>query len=467
MRDQIRLGESILSRTQKNKIFKNFTTARILLLSSFVLILIGTLLLMLPFASKSGKSIGFMDAFFTATAATCVVGMTVAPTAATFSVFGQIVILFLVQIGGIGFMTFTSFFYSMLGRKLSLKRRLSMSEDMSQTTSVEKLKNIAIKIVLLAFGMEFLGSIFLTIGFCISGYSFGIALWYGIFHSISAFCNAGIDVVSVTGNSLAAFSNNYLILVTIALLTGVGGLGFIVLVDISEHKRFSKWSLHTKIVIVMTLILTFGGAFLFWIAERKNPATIGNMPLFTQWVNCYFQSVACRSVGFTSFDIIKTTDLSKTVSMLLMFIGAAPGSTGGGIKVTTIYILFAHVVATLQEKKEYVVDKRAIGSHTLAKAISSLMLAMIVLSISSLIIFIAENNRSETTFPQLIFEQVGAYSTCGMSLGITSSLSTVSKLVIIIDMYLGRIGAFTFFMSFAKSRKNSTKIKYPEANINV
>ncbi|MDE6614627.1 MAG: Trk family potassium uptake protein [Clostridia bacterium] len=467
MREQIRLGESILTRTQKNKIFKHITTARLLLLSSFIIILLGTLLLMLPFASTSGKSIGFMDAFFTATAATCVVGMVVAPTAATFSVFGQIVILLLIQIGGLGFMTYTSFFYSMLGRKLSLKRRLSMSEDMSQTTSAERLKNIAIKIVLLALGAELLGAIFLTIGFCISGYSFGKALWYGVFHSVSAFCNAGIDVVSITGTSLAAFNNNYLILVTIALLTGIGGLGFIVLVDISEHKRFSKWSLHTKIVIVMTLILTFGGAFIFWLAERKNPDTIGNLSLFTQWVNCYFHSVACRSVGFTSFNISKTTNLTKSLSMLLMFIGAAPGSTGGGIKVTTIYILLAHVVATLKQKKEYVVDKRAIGANTLAKAISTLMLAMIVLSISSLIIFIAENSKSEATLMQLIFEQIGAYSTCGLSLGITSSLSVVSKLVIILDMYLGRIGAFTFFMSFAKSSRIVSKIKYPEANINV
>ncbi|MDE5548745.1 MAG: hypothetical protein K2J13_00680 [Clostridia bacterium] len=217
----------------------------------------------------------------------------------------------------------------------------------------------------------------------------------------------------------------------------------------------------------MTLILTFGGAFIFWLAERKNPDTIGNLSLFTQWVNCYFHSVACRSVGFTSFNISKTTNLTKSLSMLLMFIGAAPGSTGGGIKVTTIYILLAHVVATLKQKKEYVVDKRAIGANTLAKAISTLMLAMIVLSISSLIIFIAENSKSEATLMQLIFEQIGAYSTCGLSLGITSSLSVVSKLVIILDMYLGRIGAFTFFMSFAKSSRIVSKIKYPEANINV
>ncbi|MDE5990728.1 MAG: hypothetical protein K2H36_03975 [Clostridia bacterium] len=466
MREQIRLGESILTRSQKNKIFKHLTTARLLLLSFFILILIGTLLLMLPFSTKSGESISFMDAFFTATSATCVVGLIVAPTAATFSVFGQIVILLLIQIGGLGFMTITSFFYSMLGKKLTLRRRLSMREDMSQT-DMGRLKIIAIKIVLLALGTELLGVIFLTIGFCISGYSFGLSLWYGIFHSISAFCNAGFDVVSLTGTSLIALNNNYLILVTLALLTSIGGLGFIVLVDLSEHKRFSKWSLHTKIVIVMTLILVFGGAFIFWIAERKNPDTIGNMPLFGQWVNCYFHSVSCRTAGFASFDMAEMTDLSTSVTMLLMFIGVAPGSTGGGIKVTTLYILFAHVIATLQQKKEYVVDKRAIGANTLAKAISTLLLAMSVLTLSALIILIAENNRQDTAFTPLMFEQISAYATCGLSMGVTSSLSIVSKLVIIIDMYLGRIGAFTFFMSFAKSRKQNLKIKYPEASINV
>lgn len=466
MREQIHLSESILTRSKKNKIFKHITTARLLLLSFIILILIGTLLLMLPFSTKSGKSIGFMDALFTATSATCVVGLIVTPTAATFSVFGQIVILLLIQIGGLGFMTITSFFYSMLGRKLTLRRRLSMSEEMPQT-SMERLKSIAIKIVLLAIGTELLGVVFLTAGFCISGFSFGKALWYGIFHSISSFCNAGFDIVSLTGVSLIDFNNNYLILMTLALLTSIGGLGFIVLIDISEHKRFSKWSLHTRIVIVMTLILIFGGAFIFWIAERNNPDTIGNMPLLGQWVNCYFHSISCRTAGFASFDMAKMSDLSVSASMILMFIGVAPGSTGGGIKVTTLYILIAHVVATLQQKKEYVVDKKAIGANTLAKAISTLLLAVGVLSISTVIILIAENNRSQTTLTTLIFEQISAYATCGLSMGITPSLSTVSKLVIIVDMYLGRIGAFTFFMSFAKSRKQTSKIKYPEACINV
>ncbi len=334
-------------------------------------------------------------------------------------------------------------------------------------TSMERLKSIAIKIVLLAIGTELLGIVFLTAGFCISGFSFGKALWYGIFHSISSFCNAGFDIVSLTGVSLIDFNNNYLILMTLALLTSIGGLGFIVLIDISEHKRFSKWSLHTRIVIVMTLILIFGGAFIFWIAERNNPDTIGNMPLLGQWVNCYFHSISCRTAGFASFDMAKMSDLSVSASMILMFIGVAPGSTGGGIKVTTLYILIAHVVATLQQKKEYVVDKKAIGANTLAKAISTLLLAVGVLSISTVIILIAENNRSQTTLTTLIFEQISAYATCGLSMGITPSLSTVSKLVIIVDMYLGRIGAFTFFMSFAKSRKQTSKIKYPEASINV
>ncbi|MDE6189410.1 MAG: Trk family potassium uptake protein [Clostridia bacterium] len=467
MRENVRLGESILTRSKKNKIFKHLTIARLLLLAFFILILIGTLLLMLPFATQSGQSVGFMDALFTATSATCVVGLTVTPTAATFSVFGQIVILLLIQIGGLGFMTITSFFYSMLGKKLTLRIRLSMSEEMSQATGAARLKSLAIKIVILAVGMEIIGVIFLTIGFCISGYSFGKSLWWGLFHSIAAFCNSGFDVVSLTGSSLIDFNGNYLILMTLAILTGVGGLGFIVLVDISEKKRFSKLSLHTKIVILMSLLLIFGGAFLFWIGERKNPDTIGNMPLFTQWVNCYFHSVSCRTAGFASFDTSKMTDLSTTLTMLLMFIGVAPGSTGGGIKVTTLYILFAHVIATLQQKKYFVVDKRAIGSNTLAKAISTLLLAISVLTISTIIILIAENNRPQTDLTFVIFEEISAYSTCGLSLGSSADLSTISKLIIIIDMYLGRIGAFTFFMSFANSRKQISKIKYSEASINV
>lgn len=354
----------------------------------------------------------------------------------------------------------------MLGRKLTLRRRLSMSEDMAQT-SMQGLKNIARKIMIIALGSEIIGVIFLTIGFCIQGIPFGKSLWFGIFHSISAFCNAGFDIVSVTGVSLIEYNNNYLILLTLALLIGIGGVGFIVLVDISEHKIFSKWSLHTKVVIVMTLILTFGGAFIFWLAERKNGATIGNMSLFGQWVNSYFHAVSCRTAGFACIPMEELTNLSLSLSMALMFIGTAPGSTGGGIKVTTLFILVVYVIATLKQKKEFVIDKKSIGTNTLAKAASTLLLAILVLFISSTVIFAAESKQSVENMVPLMFEQISAYSTCGLSMGITQSMSTLGKFMLILDMYLGRIGAFTFFMSFYKSRKRESKIKYPEASINV
>ncbi len=466
MRQRLNLNDSILTRSRKNRIFAQLTTARILLLGFFAVILLGTLLLLLPISTKQGKRINFIDALFTATSATCVTGLSVTPTAGTFTVFGQIIILALIQVGGLGFMTITSFFYSMLGRKLTLRRRLSMSEDMAQT-SMQGLKNIARKIMIIALGSEIIGVIFLTIGFCIQGIPFGKSLWFGIFHSISAFCNAGFDIVSVTGVSLIEYNNNYLILLTLALLIGIGGVGFIVLVDISEHKIFSKWSLHTKVVIVMTLILTFGGAFIFWLAERKNGATIGNMSLLGQWVNSYFHAVSCRTAGFACIPMEELTNLSLSLSMALMFIGTAPGSTGGGIKVTTLFILVVYVIATLKQKKEFVIDKKSIGTNTLAKAASTLLLAILVLFISSTVIFAAESKQSVENMVPLMFEQISAYSTCGLSMGITQSMSTLGKFMLILDMYLGRIGAFTFFMSFYKSRKRESKIKYPEASINV
>lgn len=465
MRKPFSLNESILTRSYKNIIFKHLTTARILLLGFAIIILVGSLLLMLPFATKEGVELKFIDALFTATSATCVTGLIIAPTANTFTPFGQVVILLLIQIGGLGFMTLTSFFYSMLGRKLSLRRRISMSEDMQ--SGMGRLKSIAIKIVILAFGVEILGIIFLTIGFSIQGYSFGQSLWYGIFHSVSAFCNAGFDVVSLTGTSLVGVNNNYLILITLALLIGIGGIGFIVLIDISENRRFRRLSLHTKIVILMTLVFTFGGAFVFWIAERNNPATIGNMPLLGQWVNCYFHSVSCRTAGFNSFDLTKMSDLSTGTTMLLMFVGAAPGSTGGGIKVTTVFILAAQVIATLRNKKEFVVDMKAVGTNTLTKAVTVVSLALSVMITSMFIMLIAENNVEETSMEALIFEQISAYATCGLSLGVTPLLSPISKIIIMLNMYLGRIGAFTFFMSFTKNTRQVDKIKYPEANITV
>ena len=440
MRKPFSLSESLLTRSNKNSIFRHLTTARILLLGFAIIILVGSLLLMLPFSTKEGVDLKFIDALFTATSATCVTGLIVAPTADTFTVFGQVVILLLIQIGGLGFMTLTSFFYSMIGRKFTLRRLVSMSEDM-QSTGMGKLKSIAIKIVILAFGVELIGAILLTIGFCIEGYSFGKSLWFGIFHSISAFCNAGFDVVSLTGTSLTSINDNYLVLITLALLIGIGGIGFIVLIDISENKRFRRLSLHTKIVIIMTLIFAFGGAFVIWIAERNNPDTIGNLPLFGQWVN--------------------------SSSMLLMFVGAAPGSTGGGIKVTTVYILGAQVFATLKNKKEFVVDMKAIGTNTLTKAITVLSLALTVMLTSMFVLLLVENNVEETTMTALIFEQISAYATCGLSLGVTPLLSPISKIVIMLNMYLGRIGAFTFFMSFTRSIKQVSKIRYPEANVTV
>lgn len=467
MRKPFSLNESILTRSNKNIIFKHLTTARILLLGFAIIILVGSLLLMLPFSTKEGVELKFIDALFTATSATCVTGLIIAPTANTFTAFGQVVILLLIQIGGLGFMTLTSFFYSMLGRKLSLRRRISMSEDMPSPTGMGKLKSIAIKIVILAFGMEILGAIFLTIGFSIQGYSFGKSLWFGIFHSISAFCNAGFDVVSLTGTSLTGVNSNYLILITLAVLIGIGGIGFIVLIDIADNKRFRRLSMHTKVVIIMTLIFTFGGAFVFWIGERNNPATIGNMPLLGQWVNCYFHSVSCRTAGFNSFDLTKMSDLSTGMTMLLMFIGAAPGSTGGGIKVTTVFILAAQVLATLRNKKEFVVDMKSIGTNTLTKAVTVVSLALTVMITSMFVMLIAENNVEETTMVALIFEQISAYATCGLSLGITPLLSPISKIIIMMNMYLGRIGAFTFFMSFTRSTRQVDKIKYPEANITV
>lgn len=466
MRKPFSLSESLLTRSNKNSIFRHLTTARILLLGFAIIILVGSLLLMLPFSTKEGVDLKFIDALFTATSATCVTGLIVAPTADTFTVFGQVVILLLIQIGGLGFMTLTSFFYSMIGRKFTLRRLVSMSEDM-QSTGMGKLKSIAIKIVILAFGVELIGAILLTIGFCIEGYSFGKSLWFGIFHSISAFCNAGFDVVSLTGTSLTSINDNYLVLITLALLIGIGGIGFIVLIDISENKRFRRLSLHTKIVIIMTLIFAFGGAFVIWIAERNNPDTIGNLPLFGQWVNSYFHSVSCRTAGFNSFDLSKMSDLSVGTSMLLMFVGAAPGSTGGGIKVTTVYILGAQVFATLRNKKEFVVDMKAIGTNTLAKAITVLSLALTVMITSTFVLLIVENNVEETTMTALIFEQISAYATCGLSLGVTPLLSPISKIVIMLNMYLGRIGAFTFFMSFTKNIKQVSKIRYPEANVTV
>ena len=444
--------------------YKILTATRSIVLGFLLIIFIGSGLLMLPCSTK-GDGIKFIDALFTATSATCVTGLIVFPTSTTFSVFGQVIILLLVQTGGLGFMALTSFIYLIFSRRVSLSSRLTLKEDIADG-NIHYIKRVITRILALTFITELLGAIVLSGAF--SRYMpAGDAIWYGIFHSVSAFCNAGFDIVNANfGSSLTHFYSDPLIILTISFLIIIGGIGFLVVSDIWDHKRWRKFRLHTKIVLIVTFSLISLGTIFFLAVEYKNPNTFGNMNFGEKLLNAYFQSVTARTAGFNTIEIANLTPASHIMLDTLMFIGASPGSTGGGIKTTTLFVLIVMVISVVRQKRYAIVDKQTIGMNTTFKATAIFALAMFIMVVSTCILLISENGKF--TFNQVLFEQISAYATVGLSQGITAKLSTIGKLVIMLSMFLGRVGALTFFIAFKRSKKQKDgKIQYPECSLNL
>ena len=308
---------------------------------------------------------------------------------------------------------------------------------------------------------EITGALLLAIGFS-RYYEFGQSLWYGLFHSITAFCNAGFDIVSST-SSLQTFSSDPYILIVLALLIIIGGIGFVVVSDIFRAGSWRRLKLHTKVVLPTTLALIVVGTVCILAAEYSNPATLGRMNFGDKLVNAFFQSVTARTAGFASIDQGAMTDFSKTITIVWMFVGACPGGTGGGIKTTTLFVLLVTVYATIRQKREIIIDMHSVGRETLSKAATIFTLAISVAVISLLGLEICMNGRIPMS--KLLFEKVSAYATVGLSEGITYSLNTGAKLILSLNMYMGRIGSFGFFMAFASSMKAQAHVKYPEAGI--
>ncbi|MEG2688685.1 MAG: potassium transporter TrkG, partial [Clostridia bacterium] len=364
----------------------------------------GAGLLCLPFASK-GDPIYFIDALFMATSATCVTGLAVVTPFTTFTVFGQIVLLFLIQLGGIGVMALTSFFYLAFSRRVTLASRLTMNEDITDG-NIKHIRRVVYRILAMTFGAELIGAIILSGAF--SQYmEAGRAVWCGIFTSISAFCNAGIDIFNMPESSLVSFNSDPLVILTVSFLIIVGGIGFLVVSDMWDAKTWRHYKLHTKIVLTVTACLILFGTCFFLGVEFNNDATLGTMSVGDKILNAYFQSVTARTAGFNSIDLAAMNTSSHICLDFLMFIGASPGSTGGGIKT--------------------IIDKQKIGLFTVHKASAVFMLASTIMVLSTMVLSISD---PQFTLSQLLFEQISAYATVGLSLGITAQLSVVGKLVI-------------------------------------
>lgn len=446
-------------RYKDKKIFAMNPT-RLIVLSFILLIALGTFLLNLPIASKDGESVGAFDAFFTSTSASCVTGLVLWDTRDQWTTFGQLVILFLVQIGGLGIITLTMFFSVILGRRISLKGRVLVQESLN-SLSFDGALQLLKRVFSITIFIESIGAILLSISFVPK---FGLrGIYMGIFHSISAFCNAGFDLMG-NQKSLIGYNGNPLVLYTIAFLTITGGLGFIVWDDILEHKRKKTFLLHTKIVFVTSSVLLIFGAILFFLFEYNNPNTTGGLSLFEKINASFFHSVITRTVGFTSLPVENMTELSKVTTTILMFIGGAPGSTAGGIKVTTFSIILVAIISQIRGS-DPVAFNNSISYNSISRAIAIVGLAAIWIIVVTTLILVVEGEKYR--FLNVLYQVTSVFSTTGLSVVNIPSLHLVSKILIMITMFIGRVGPITFAIALTINNNMKKDKIYPEGKVIV
>lgn len=441
--------------------------AQLVLFSFAALIFLGAGILMLPISVKQSLDLKFLDALFMATSATCVTGLATFQIGSEMTVFGQIVMLILIQIGGLGIMTLSTSMTILLGRSLGVKEQVLM-QGLLDVSSLEGLISMIGEIIKLTFIIELWGAILLTIGFLGADQDLSEALYNGIFHSISAFCNAGF---SLFPNSLESYNDNVFInLVTISLIVS-GGLGFIVLKDVRENlfsRKFSKkrgfihLTLHSKIVIMTNFSLIVLGTFSFFFSEFLN--SLDQYPLETKFLISFFQSITTRTAGFNSIGFDSLHPHTIYFMCLLMFIGASPGSTGGGIKTTTFAILVQSIKTTLRGRKQIEFFDRRISNILSVRATAITIISLMIVSLFLLIMIKVEPNLP---FLSIFFETISAFGTTGLSLGITPDLSSIGKVFIIILMYIGRVGPLTLVLAVSQAKAISRRVKYADGRVMI
>lgn len=444
-----------------NKKIKRFSQTRFIVLGFIIIILIGTLLLMTPLASKDNSITSFMDCIFTAVSTTCVTGLAAVDTYSHWSFFGQVIILCLIQIGGLGFITIGVFFSVLLRRRIGLKTRGMMQESVN-TLQIGGVVKLTKKIIKVTFIIEGIAALILGIRFSFD-FGFVKGMWYGIFHSISAFCNAGFDLMGIYEpyTSLVPYVYDPIVNIVIMLLITIGGIGFIVWDDVSVNKfKLKKYSLHTKVVLLTSAILTFGGAILFFVTEYNN--TMKDMNLYQRIITSLFSSVTARTAGFNTIDTAALSDSSKILTMALMFIGGSPGSTAGGIKTTTLFVLLVSVWGNMTNNGNVSVFKRRFENEALHKSGIVAVLNMVLAVVAAFVILTITN----LPISDVLFEVFSAIGTVGMTTGITRSLNIGSRVIIMILMFCGRVGSLSFALSFLK-KKNKAPLYDPQEKISI
>ena len=441
--------------------------AKVLAFGFFSIILTGAVLLMLPISNKSGRWLGFLEALFTATSATCVTGLTVVDTFGTFTIFGQIITLCLIQVGGLGFMLFATMALVAVGRRISLRNRMLLRETMSMPGLSGGVRT-TIRFMWIALSIEMLGTILLSLRF-IPMYGAGKGFYFGLYHAISAFCNAGFDLFGTAG-SLQIFHQDPLVLLTVSSLIILGGIGFTVIADCSDHARHPRYlSLHSKIVLSTTGVLLLTGFILVALVEWDNVQTLARPGAYAgeKLMNAWFQSVTTRTAGFFSFDQGKMNDATKFVSSVLMFIGASPASTGGGIKTSTLFVVIMVLGSIIAGRNETNAFGKRMSSTIGRTAQSILFMYLTLIVAGALFLTIAERDAG-FSFLDLLFEEASALGTVGLSALGTPNLHTPSRLLLIVFMYLGRVGPLTIMLTLNHpATSGAGTIRFPEERIIV
>lgn len=438
------------------------STTRVVVLGFAFVILMGALLLTLPISSSTGVSVGFFDALFTSTSCVCVTGLVVVDTGTAFSTFGHVVIILLIQIGGLGFMSVAMLYFMLLGKRVTLGTRLVIQESLNEDR-IGGLVRMMRWVIFSALSIEGIGALILSTRF-IPIYGFGKGLWYGVFHSISAFCNAGFDLIGNYQN-LMPFQYDPVVNITICLLIIIGGLGFAVLQDIKHNRSFRKLRLHSKLVITFTAILLFGGTLIVLLVEWSNPATLGPMNFFQKLQAAFFQSVTLRTAGFNTIDQASLLPATKMISVILMFIGASPASTGGGVKTSTMAVLCLNVRMVARGRSEIAAYHRTINRDTMQRALAIVMIGLAVLLIDIMALTLLE---PQANFLDLAFECASALGTVGVSSVGTGTLEPVSRMLLILAMYIGRVGPLTLTMALGhKQAQTKDAFRYPEERVLV
>ena len=432
--------------------------------SSFLLVIaVGTLLLTLPISSRTGR-LGVIDAMFTATSATCVTGLVVRDTWSQFSLFGQVIILMLIQVGGLGLVTRTSFFALAARRRMGFRDLRLLGESVS-ADGLSKATEVLKIVIKLAAAFEAVGIVLLLFAFVPQFGAEGV--WVSVFTAISAFCNAGFDLFGRFGaySSLVPYVNNYYVQAVIMFMIMAGGLGFMVWVELAEYRKKRRLSLHAKVVLQFSVIFWVGGAVLLALLEWSNPRTMGGLSVPGKIMAALFQSVSTRTAGMNTIDLAACSPISKLLMSVLQFIGAAPGSTGGGVKVTTFAVLILTIRSVAQGRDDCVIGGHHIESKTVYRALTIIVIGAVAAFGSAVVVYY--NTAETVSVIDCIFESCSAFGTVGLSVGVTGQLNTGAKLLYMACMFMGRVGPVSLAISLtAKPDDNKRKV-LPVGHINV